>query len=123
MPVSFTPVVATALRSSSEARIQVVTSGPGRSWQAAIAYRSTQFVQQVVEVDDLIDAVRSPRLLAVPECRVRDPDVRRKALGDGVRRKADRRDPTVRELAAEQVRFGPVQHRLNSMHMLICIAT
>jgi hypothetical protein len=52
-------------------------------------------------MDNLLDGVWSPRLLAVAEGGVRDPDVRGQGLRDGIPVEADRRDPAVREVVAQ----------------------
>src|SRR5439155_400549 len=73
-------------------------------------HRPAQLVQEVVEMDDLLDGVRSTGLLAIPKCRVRNPDVRGEGLRNSVGLKADRRDPAIGKVLAQQVRFRAVQH-------------
>src|SRR3989454_2280290 len=73
-------------------------------------HRPTELIQQVVEMDDLLDGVRRARLLAVAERRVRDPDVRGNGLWDSARLEANRRNPAIWKVLAQQIRLGAIQH-------------
>src|SRR5207244_6360554 len=74
--------------------------------------RPPQLRQQVVEMNDLVDRVRRPGLLAVPERCVRDPDFVVPGLRDAGWLESDGRDPRVGEGVAEQVRLGWIDHGL-----------
>ena len=72
--------------------------------------RPAQFGEQVIEMNDLVDGVRGPRLLAIAERRVRDPDVGGPRLGDAGWLEADRRDSGVGKIVAQQVGLGRIDH-------------
>jgi hypothetical protein len=96
----------------------VPQSLPADTWITDTTFRDGQqarapyTVEQTVEMDDLLDRVRRSRLLAVAEGGVGDPGVRRQRLRDGVELEADRRDPAVGEVIAQQVRLGALDHDL-----------
>src|SRR6266480_4390718 len=73
-------------------------------------HRPAQLVQQVVQMDNLLDAVGRPRLRAIAKGGVRDPDIGGRGQRHGFRLEADRRDAAVGKVLAQQIRLGAIQH-------------
>ena len=66
--------------------------------------------EQVIKVDDLLEGVWRPGLLAIAKGRVRDPDRGGTRHPDRLRIETNRRDPAVGKVLAQQVRFARIDH-------------
>src|SRR5438132_135399 len=86
-----------------------VDGGVGEELRLA-DHRATQLVQQVVEIDDLLDGVGRSRLLTIAKRGVRNPDVRGEGLRDRIGFEADRWDPAIGKIMAQQIRLRAILH-------------
>ena len=76
---------------------------------------AAQFMQMIVDRDDLFRRVRRPGLLAVPEGRIRDPDILRHIVGHRPVIERNLRNLGIRKHIPENIRF---LHIIQNIHVL-----